>query len=266
MRGRGGIALLALAVWPVLPLAAQEAAPGAIEAQALSPQRGAAGGGALPVETPSVQGALPILTIDPQSLFLHSAWGRRVNDSIGIESKEIEAENDRLADEFAREEQELTALRGSLPADEFRRRADEFDKRVVEVRRQRDGVLRALDTRVDAERTAFFRAALPILEQVMKERGAQVVLNHSATLAALPAVDVTEDLVARVDSEIGAGPAEEEDEASPSAPPPAGNDAPAATTPPREPGTLPKAQPGAGQGAEPGAAPDAEPGAAAPRP
>lgn len=264
MRGRAGIALLALVAWPVLPLAAQEAAPGAIEAPGLSSQRGAAaGGGALLVDTPSGQSALPILTIDPQMLFLHSVWGRRVNDSIGAESKEIEAENDRLADQFSREEQELTALRGSLPADEFRRRADEFDKRVVEVRRQRDGLLRTLDTRFETERNAFFRAALPILAQVMKERGAQVVLDQSAIFVAAQAVDVTDDLVARVDSEIGAGPAEPaEQEASPAAPAPSGSAASPSSgsdTPTPEAPATPEARPGAESGTEPGTEPGAVP-------
>lgn len=246
MRGRAGIALLALAVWPVLPLAAQEAAPGAIEAPGLSSGRSAApgaGGGALLVETPSGQSALPILTIDPQALFLHSAWGQRVSDSISAESKQIEAENERLADQFSREEQELTALRSSLPADEFRRRADEFDKRVVEVRRQRDGLLRTLDTRFEAERNAFFRTALPILAQLMKERGAQVVVDQSAIFVAAQAVDVTDDLAARVDSEIGAGPVEPvEQDASPAAPDPSGSEAqaPEPAAPTAQPGAAPR--------------------------
>lgn len=247
MRTRAGIALvLLLAVGA--PLAAQEREGGdAIEAPGLSADHGTAagtGGGALLVDTPSGQVALPILTIDPQALFMQSAWGQRVNDSISAESKQIEAENDRLADQFSREEQELTALRGSLPADEFRRRADEFDKRVVEVRRQRDGLLRTLDTRFEAERNAFFRAALPILAQLMKERGAQVVLDQSAIFVAAQAVDVTDDLVARVDSEIGAGPVEPvEPDASPAVPAPSGSDAqtPGPTAPTQaQPGALPR--------------------------
>lgn len=232
MRARLGMALLALAIWPAPPLSAQQAAPDSIEAPGLSSDRSGAAGsgrGALLVETPSGLSALPILTIDPQALFLHSAWGQRVNDSISAESKKIEAENDRLADQFSREEQELTSLRGTLPADEFRRRADEFDKRVVEVRRQRDGLLRTLDARFEAERNAFFRAALPVLAQLMKERGAQVVLDQSAIFVATQAVDVTDDLVARVDSEIGAGPIEPTPDAGTTAP--ADGAAPATATP-----------------------------------
>jgi Skp family chaperone for outer membrane proteins len=190
MRVRAAIAILLAAA---LPLAAQEA-----EAPA---------GGALLVDTPQDQSAAPILTIDPQLLFLHSAWGQRVNTSVNAEGERIEAENERLAAQFSREEQELTDLRRSLPADEFRRRADDFDKRVVEIRRERDGLLRTLDARVESERSAFFRAALPILAQLMKERGAQVVLDQNAIFVAAQAVDVTDDLVARLDREIGAGPA-----------------------------------------------------------
>lgn len=217
MRIRAGIALVLLLAAGA-PLAAQEQGGGdAVEAPGLGAVRsGAAGaGGALLVETPQAPSAVPILTIDPQQVFMQSAWGKRVAQGINAEGDRIQAENERLADQFSREEQELTGLRQSLAPDEFRRRADDFDKRVVEVRRQRDGLLRTLDARDEAERNAFFRAALPVLAQLMKERGAQVVLDQSAIFVAAQAVDVTHDLVARIDSEIGAGPVEPVTEPAP---------------------------------------------------
>ncbi|UXU74636.1 MULTISPECIES: OmpH family outer membrane protein [unclassified Paracoccus (in: a-proteobacteria)] len=162
----------------------------------------------LVVETADKAGeaSLPLMTLDQDEVYLRSDWGQRVQAELEKQGRDIAAENDRLAEEFAAEEQQLTALRQSLPADEFRARADEFDKRVVEVRRERDIAARALQTRAEEERQAFFRAALPVLAALMKERGAVAVLDQRAIFVAAQSIDITDALIARLNQEIGAGP------------------------------------------------------------
>ncbi|SMO52066.1 OmpH family outer membrane protein [Paracoccus laeviglucosivorans] len=200
-----------------LPLAAQEQQPAApspdrIQVQP-APQTGqpSGNGGAnqpLVVETPGQSGqAYPqIMTIDQEGLFMGSAWGQRVQADLEQRGRQVAAENDRLASQFAAEEQELTNLRGALSPEEFRQRADEFDKRVVEVRRERDAVTRDLQSGADAERAAFFRAALPVLAQLMQERGAVVVLDQRAIFVSAQSADVTQIMIERLNTEIGAGP------------------------------------------------------------
>lgn len=198
MRGRavlGSLWALALA----LPATAQDAAAPRAPADAVPP---------LVVDTRSAgaeRGFPPIMTIDQERLFMGSLWGQRVQAEVERRSREIAAENERLASQFAAEEQELTTLRGTLPPEEFRQRADEFDKRVVAVRRERDTVARDLDSQVEQERTAFLRAALPVLAQVMEERGAVVVLDQSAIFVSAQSVDVTGVLIDRINRDIGAG-------------------------------------------------------------
>ncbi|SIQ78341.1 periplasmic chaperone for outer membrane proteins Skp [Paracoccus thiocyanatus] len=201
------------------------------------------------IETPPShgEGVLPVLTLDQEALYLGSQWGQRAQAELERNAREVAAENDRLADQFAAEEQELTALRQSLPPDEFRKRADEFDQRAVEVRRARDAAARALHTGADEERQAFFRAALPVLAALMRERGAVVVLDQRAIFVASQSIDVTDELVERMDREIGAGPAPPETGAQTEAAPQAGQDetvqdggdapqaAPAAPAPPSAP-------------------------------
>lgn len=164
----------------------------------------------LPLLVPSSdmpsQGAA-LMTINQDELFMNSVWGQRVQAYIEARSVEIAAENDRIADELAAEEQELTTLRGTLTPEEFSRRADEFDARVVEVRRTRDVVGRELQQAADEERTAFFRAALPILADVMRERGAVAVLDQRMIFVAAESIDVTDLLIARLNAEVGEGPA-----------------------------------------------------------
>ncbi|KGJ06200.1 periplasmic chaperone for outer membrane proteins Skp [Paracoccus halophilus] len=180
-------------------------------AQPLAAQEGAGAPLALPDAPPAVGAtaepgpSLPVMTLDQEGLYRGSAWGQRVQAELERRGREIADENDRLADQFAAEEQELTALRPTLPAEEFRRRADEFDQRVVEIRRERDEALRDLQAQADEGRNAFFRAALPVLADLMAERGVVAVLDRRSIFVAAESIDVTDELIARVDAEIGAG-------------------------------------------------------------
>lgn len=158
------------------------------------------------VPVPGDDQQLPIMTIDRERLFLGSAWGRRAQADLDARLKALSDENDRLVAGFANEEQELTQLRQTLPAEEFRARAAEFDKRVVEVRRERDAKGRELQQTADNERATFLQATLPILAQLMREKGAVVVLDQSMIFVSADSIDMTTDLIARVDQEVGEGP------------------------------------------------------------
>ncbi|RCW81332.1 OmpH family outer membrane protein [Paracoccus lutimaris] len=156
--------------------------------------------------SPAANGMLPVITLDQDALYLNSKWGQRVQADLERQGRDIAAENDRLEKQFADEERELTQLRATLPPDEFRKRADAFDTRVVEVRRERANAAREWQTRANEERSAFFRAALPILAAMMRERGAVAVLDRNSVFVAAESIDVTEALIQRLDSEIGGGP------------------------------------------------------------
>lgn len=207
MQSWPGIAGLVLAagLWAA-PLSAQ--VPGAPPA---APEPGPpAAIGTTVIEAPAASRnpdlVLPVMTLDQDALYRGSAWGLRVQADLERRGRQIADENDRLAEEFSTEEQELTKLRQTLPAEEFRKRADEFDKRVVEVRREREAALVELQTKAEEERTAFFRAALPSLTALMRERGALAILDQRAIFVAADSIDATDELIARIDAEIGAGP------------------------------------------------------------
>ena len=184
---------------------------------------------------PAANGILPVITLDQDALYLNSKRGLRVQADLERQGREIAAENDRLEKQFAEEERALTQLRETLPPDEFRKRADEFDTRVVEVRRERVNAARDFQTRANEERSAFFRAALPVLAAIMRERGAVAVLDRSAVIVAAESIDVTGALIQRMDADIGTGPAMPDPAAAPEgapATPAPGTPAPAPETPP----------------------------------
>lgn len=179
----------------------------------------------------------PILTIDQDRLFGATLWGKRVAGRIEAASADLATENRRIEAELTAEEKALTDERPTLAAEQFRKLADDFDARVTEFRRSQDGKARAIGRIHDAEQQAFFKAALPVMAKVLRSHGAIVVLDDRAIFLSADSIDATDEMIARIDAELGAGtdvtvPAEpvggdgadgNADNVAPVPPPPSGN-------------------------------------------
>lgn len=146
-----------------------------------------------------------LLTIDQNRLYLESAWGRRAQAQLEEEGGQIAAENERLTQLLSSEEAALTERRPDLPAAEFRRLAEDFDLRATAIRRERAQAVQALNAWADADRAAFFRAALPHMGQMMAERGAVAVLDYRTVFVSLEAIDITDALLELLDVELADG-------------------------------------------------------------
>ena len=157
-----------------------------------------------PADAPQMLVA-PILTVDQDELFSASAWGRRTQDTLENRGQTISAENDRLAAQLSQEEAALTQRRGVLDPAEFRRQAEAFDARATRVRRERAQAVKDLNDWAEADRNAFYRAALPMMGEVMQDRRAIAVLDRRTVFVSLDAIDITADLIARLDEELGDG-------------------------------------------------------------
>ncbi|TKW67043.1 MAG: OmpH family outer membrane protein [Paracoccus denitrificans] len=148
---------------------------------------------------------LAVLVLDVEQAYASSAWGKRAQADIETLAREIEAENLRMEDQLVAEEQALAAERASLSAADFRKKAEAFDTRAQTVRRDRRQSAVDLGSRAQADRNAFVEATLPVIAGIMQERSAGIVLDRRQVLAAVNGVDVTRELVARMDEQVGDG-------------------------------------------------------------
>lgn len=147
----------------------------------------------------------PVLVVDIERLFAESAFGRRVAAEIDAEGAEIAAENRRIEAELTEEERKITEQRPGLEPEAFRALADAFDEKVQTIRREQDAKVRAFGQRGEVEQRAFLTAAQPVLQALMEEAGASVLLDRRVVFLAAAAVDVTDDAVIRIDGSIGNG-------------------------------------------------------------
>ena len=151
----------------------------------------------------------PVLTIDRERVFRDSAFGRRVATENQGRRENLAAENRQIESELAAEEQDLTQRRSTLPAEDFRILADAFDQKVQETEKTQLGKERVFAETRDREWDSFWTTAVPVLEGLMLESGAFVILDRRSVFISVSVVDVTEKTIALIDETIGAGPAPE---------------------------------------------------------
>lgn len=146
-----------------------------------------------------------VLTIDSERLFLNSDFGKRVAAEIEAAGTDLAAENRRIEAELAEAEQELTDMRASMTPEAFRPLADAFDTRVQTTRQAQAAKSRALNAQLDQEREVFLNAAGPVLELLMQELGASIVLERRTVFISTNSSDITAEAVARLNEKLGAG-------------------------------------------------------------
>lgn len=159
-----------------------------------------------PAGNPGTGGA-PILTLNEEQMFTDSLWGKRAQAEFDKAAAALTRENRRIEAELATEEKTLTDRRRTMAAADFRAAADAFDVKVTGIRNAQDVKARALTQQREAERRAFFNAALPVLSQLLQDYGAVAILDGRAILLAQNDIDVTSPAIALIDARLGPGTA-----------------------------------------------------------
>ncbi len=142
----------------------------------------------------------PILLVDPDRLFRDSSLGQDLARTIEQERQRQEAETRRIEEELMAEELALTRERDTLDPVEFRARADAFDAKVEQLRRDRDQAEQDLVARIDATKAEFLQKIRPILAGILRETGAQLMLDRRVALMAATEIDITDLAIARIDA------------------------------------------------------------------
>ena len=146
-----------------------------------------------------------VLTIDSDRLFRESAFGARVAAEAETRLTELASQNRKIEADLEAEEQDLTTRRAALDPTAFRDLADAFDKKVQETRAAQVAKGRAINEELDRAREVFLSAAAPVLEQLMREAGAVVILERRSVFVSASAIEITQDAIALLDETLGSG-------------------------------------------------------------
>ena len=146
-----------------------------------------------------------VLVIDSERLFLSSEFGQRVVREIEARGNDLASQNRQIEAELAAAEQDLTDRRATLSPEEYQPLADAFDSRVQETRQTQAAKSRALNAQLEQEREAFLQVAGPILQGLMEQVGASVVLDRRTVFISTNSADITSAAISRINAQLGAG-------------------------------------------------------------
>lgn len=158
----------------------------------------------------------PVVTVDQERLYERSAYGQRVQAQLDADSSALAAENRKIEAQLTAEERDLTDQRPGMDPTEFHDKAAAFDKKVVAIRKAQEDKAHSLVQRRDAAKNDFFKAVLPVLTEIVRERGAVAILESRAVVLSADQIDITNDAIARIDARMPAP--ESSDTATPDAP------------------------------------------------
>ena len=140
----------------------------------------------------------PVLTIDLDRLFAETRLGASKLDQLEQQAQQLAAENNEIETALIEEERQLTEQRDQLEAEEFRALADAFDAKVQKFRAEQDEKVRDLNRTRDEARNSFFNEVAVIISDIVREKGAVVVIERRDVFLSADNIDITDEAISRV--------------------------------------------------------------------
>ncbi|NCX84794.1 MAG: OmpH family outer membrane protein, partial [Rhodobacteraceae bacterium] len=134
----------------------------------------------------------PVVTVDLERLVSETQIGQYLSFQMSEEAQRLQVEFDAIEAELSAEEADLIKKREILDLDEFRVLAKAFDEKAVRLRQEQQAKIQAITAESSRRRQDLLRSFVPVLSQVMRNRGATVLLDRrSVVLDDRASVDIT---------------------------------------------------------------------------
>ena len=144
-----------------------------------------------------------VYTIDMSKLIKQTKIGKKIILEDNISRQNLQSENEKLEAELLLEEKELSEIRETLTADEFRLKAQEFDKKVTIIRTEQGQKEQDLIVENRKNESEFFKKIYPLLYGLLLERGGSILIDQSNAVLWDSSVDLTIDAINLIDRVLG---------------------------------------------------------------
>ncbi|MFC3713868.1 OmpH family outer membrane protein [Sphingoaurantiacus capsulatus] len=149
-------------------------------------------------------GANAIIVVDMDRVGADSAAGKSGQQQLKTQLDSLQARGKSLADSLRGEEQTLLkAQQGNTMAPEaFQAKVKDLQTKQNTARTELGNREQGLQRNQGYVRQQIFNAVGPIINAVMRERGASLVIARDAALAVSPTLDVTAEVIRRLDAAL----------------------------------------------------------------
>lgn len=161
---------------------AAAAAPAAVNAQAATPTA--------------------ILVVDVNRVFAESAAGQDANRQLKAQGDALQARFNQLKTQFTNEEEALRKQQGQIAQEALQQRVNDLVGRQTKANEEIGGKRQALERALQGANQQILSNLKPIIDQLMAERSAQMVLDRQVTLNIAPSLDVTTVVIQRLNAKL----------------------------------------------------------------
>ena len=158
---------------------------------------------ALPFEAMAQQGN--VLVIDMNRVRFESRAGTEIREASAALRQEIRGLIQVRERSIREEERKLAAERDDLSADDFRERVQAFEQQVFDQRKFAEDESRRLQSLIARAQAQLTRATQRVLADVMRESGAELMLDKSQIVLTIEKLEVTAEVIKRLDQRLPAG-------------------------------------------------------------
>ena len=134
-------------------------------------------------------------TVDMNKLLKQTAVGKKLISDNNSLKQSLQNENDALQAELLLEEKDLSELRSSLSADEFRPKALAFDQKVTIIRLEQAQKEENLLRNIRKKESEFYKNIYPILYKLLSEHGGLILLDQRNVVLWDSSVDITDEAI-----------------------------------------------------------------------
>jgi Skp family chaperone for outer membrane proteins len=143
-----------------------------------------------------------ILLVDSQEILRDSLAAKDIRRQIDAYRTRFQGEINKQEEGLRKDEAELKRQRAVLSADAFEQKRRAFEEKVTDVQRgiqeRNQRLERALNQATDSLR----RSLAPIFADIMKARGANLLLDQNQVLVGAVEMDVTKEAIQRLDQKL----------------------------------------------------------------
>ena len=129
--------------------------------------------------------------------------GKKIIAEDNVARQNLQSENEELEENLLLEEKELSDLRKTLTLDEFRLKAQDFDKKVTIIRKEQGQKEQLLIAENRKNENDFFKKIYPLLYGLLSEKGGLILIDQRNVVLWDSSVDLTKDAINLIDRVLG---------------------------------------------------------------
>ncbi|WP_084396094.1 OmpH family outer membrane protein [Henriciella aquimarina] len=149
-----------------------------------------------------------VVVIDQSRIMQESAGGKDIISKVNAIEQTMQSELKPTQDSLATEGQALDAKTANMTMDAIaaddalRTEVEQFAQKAQAFNRRRKIASAELQATERAAWNQFFSAMQPVLQEVVAEKGADVILDRSDAIYASPSVDATDLVISKMDAKL----------------------------------------------------------------